>query len=129
MDKQNLSPTGDNMTYEDKIRLLDGDEFFSLFEVLRADPRWVNSNGKRAIQILGLCHNGKRHSALFDPTTLKVNCFSECGGGMLLHTWVKRALDLDEPYEAKSFIENWIDGKAIDLSGRTPIDADFSYTE
>lgn len=117
------------MTYEDKIRLLNGDEFFSLFEVLRADPRWVNSSGKRAIQIIGLCHHGNSHSALFDPTTLKVNCFSECGGGMLLHTWVKRALDLDEPYEATNFIENWIDGKAIDLSGRTPIDADFSYTE
>lgn len=117
------------MTYEDKIRLLDGDEFFSLFEVLRAEPQWVNSNGKRAIQIIGLCHHGGSHSALFDPTTLKVNCFSECGGGMLLHTWVKRALDLDEPYEAKNFIEDWIDGKAIDLSGRTPIDADFGYTE
>ena len=117
------------MTYEDKIRLLDGDEFFSLFEVLRAEPRWVNSSGKRAIQIIGLCHHGNSHSALFDPTTLKVNCFSECGGGMLLHTWVKRALDFDEPYDAKNFIENWIDGKAIDLSGRTPIDADFSYTE
>ena len=117
------------MTYEEKIVLLNGDDFFSLFEYLHAEPRWVNSNGKQSIQILGLCHHGENHSALFDPTTLKVNCFSECGGGMLLHTWVKRTLDLPNPENAKEFIEDWIAGKRIDLSGRVPITADFSYTE
>lgn len=117
------------MNYEEKITLLNGDDFFSLFEVLRAEPCWVNSAGKRAIQLIGLCHHGKSHSALFDPTTLKVNCFSECGGGMLLHTWVKRVLGYDDPQQAKDFIEDWIDGKNIDLSNRTPINADFGYTE
>ena len=85
------------MTYEDKITRLNPEEFFSLFEDLHAEPRWVNSRGKQSIQVLGLCHHGENHSALFDPTTLKVNCFSECGGGMLLHTWVKRTLDLPDP--------------------------------
>ena len=69
--------------YEDKVARLSKEEFFSLFEHLNAAPRWVNSNGKRAIQILGLCHHGDSHSALFDPETLKVNCFSACGGGMM----------------------------------------------
>ena len=96
------------MTYENKITLLDKDDFFALFEYLHAQPRWVTSNGKQSIQILGLCHHGESHSALFDPTTLKVNCFSACGGGMLLHTWVKRALDLPHPDFAKQFIEDWI---------------------
>ena len=64
--------------YEDKITRLNKEEFFSLFEHFNAAPRWVNSGGKRSIQILGLCHHGENHSALFDPTTLKVNCFSEC---------------------------------------------------
>ena len=117
------------MTYEEKIVLLNGDDFFSLFEYLHAEPRWVNSAGKQAIQLIGLCHHGENHSALFDPTTLKVNCFSECGGGMLLHTWVKRALDLPNPENAKEFIEDWIAGKRIDLSDRVPIKADFGYTE
>lgn len=117
------------MNYEEKITLLTGDDFFSLFEFLRAEPRWVNSAGKRAIQIIGLCHGGNNHSALFDPTTLKVNCFSECGGGMLLHTWVKRALHFDDPQDAKDFIEDWISGKKIDLSNRVPIKADFGFTE
>lgn len=117
------------MTYENKITLLDKDDFFALFEYLHAQPRWVTSNGKQSIQILGLCHHGENHSALFDPTTLKVNCFSACGGGMLLHTWVKRALDLPHPDFAKQFIEDWIEGKQIDLSDRIPINADFEYTE
>ena len=117
------------MTYEEKIVLLNDDDFFSLFEYLRAEPRWVNSNGKQSIQILGLCHHGENHSALFDPTTLKVNCFSECGGGMLLHTWVKRALGYDSPQEAKNFIEDWIAGELIDLSDRLPNQVDFSYHE
>ena len=90
MTYQNLPPTGDSMNYEEKITLLNGDDFFSFFEYMNAQPRWVNSAGKRSIQVLGLCHHGENHSALFDPTTLKVNCFSECGGGMFLHTWVKR---------------------------------------
>ena len=31
------------MTYEEKIALLNGDDFFSFFEYMRAQPRWVNS--------------------------------------------------------------------------------------
>ena len=126
------------MTYEDKITRLNPEEFFSLFEDLHAEPRWVNSRGKQSIQVLGLCHHGENHSALFDPTTLKVNCFSECGGGMLLHTWVKRTLDLPDPDLAKQYIEDWIDGerhqsgkcrKPIDLSNRRPAKVDFDYKE
>lgn len=126
------------MTYEDKITRLNPEEFFSLFEDLHAEPRWVNSRGKQSIQVLGLCHHGENHSALFDPTTLKVNCFSECGGGMLLHTWVKRTLDLPDPDRAKQFIEDWIDGerhqpgkrrKPIDLSNRRPAKVNFDYKE
>ena len=52
------------MTYEEKIALLNGDDFFSFFEYMRAQPRWVNSAGKRAIQLIGLCHHGENHSAL-----------------------------------------------------------------
>ena len=55
------------MNYEEKITLLNGDDFFSFFEYMHAQPRWVNSNGKRSIQVLGLCHHGENHSALFDP--------------------------------------------------------------
>ena len=126
------------MTYEDKITRLNPEEFFSLFEDLHAEPRWVNSRGKQSIQVLGLCHHGENHSALFDPTTLKVNCFSECGGGMLLHTWVKRTLDLPDPDLAKQYIEDWIDGerhqpgkrrKPIDLSNRRPAKVDFDFKE
>ena len=117
------------MNYEEKITLLNGDDFFSFFEYMNAQPRWVNSAGKRSIQVLGLCHHGENHSALFDPTTLKVNCFSECGGGMLLHTWVKRTLDLPHPDLAKQYIEDWIEGKQIDLSDRTPNQVDFSFHE
>ena len=29
------------MTYEEKIALLNGDDFFSFFEYMRAQPRWV----------------------------------------------------------------------------------------
>lgn len=117
------------MTYEEKIALLNGDDFFSFFEYMRAQPRWVNSAGKRAIQLIGLCHHGENHSALFDPSTLKVNCFSECGGGMLLHTWIKRALDLPDPELAKQFMEDYIAGQRIDLTGRVPISVDFGFTE
>lgn len=85
---------------------------------MRAEPRWVNSAGKRSIQLLGICHHGHSHSAVFDPTTCKVTCFSECGGGMLLHTWTKRVLGIDNPQEAKDFIEDWIDGQKIDFNDR-----------
>lgn len=116
--------------YEDKVARLSKEEFFSLFEHLNAAPRWVNSNGKRAIQILGLCHHGENHSALFDPETLKVNCFSACGGGMMLHTWVMRALDLSSPYYSRKAIEKWIDGQGLDLAHRAPRGGlDFSFYE
>lgn len=116
--------------YEDKITRLNKEEFFSLFEHFNAAPRWVNSGGKRSIQILGLCHHGENHSALFDPETLKVNCFSACGGGMMLHTWVMRSLDLDSPYHAKKMLEKWMDGQEIDFENRIPQeDIEFSYSE
>jgi len=102
------------MIYEDKILCLSNDDFFSLFFSLGAAPRWVTSAGKRSIQIIGKCHDGDNHSALFDPTTLKVNCFSECQGGMYLHTWILRALKLPNIVAAKDFLEDWMDGKEID---------------
>lgn len=102
------------MIYEDKIQYLSEEDFVSLFFSLGADPRWVTSAGKKAIQLIGKCHNGDNHSALFDPTTLKVHCFSECGGGMYLHTWIMRALGLPNVVAAKDFLEDWMDGKEID---------------
>lgn len=102
------------MIYEDKIQCLSNEDFFSLFFSFGATPRWVTSAGKQSIQLIGMCHNGENHSALFDPTTLKVNCFSECGGGMYLHTWVMRALGLPNIVAAKDFLEDWMDGKEID---------------
>lgn len=102
------------MIYEDKIQYLSEEDFFSLFLSLGAAPRWVTSAGKKSIQLIGMCHHGESHSALFDPTTFKVNCFSECGGGMYLHTWIMRALELPNIISAKDFLEDWMDGKEID---------------
>lgn len=118
------------MDYEEKLSLLDGEDFFTLFFKLQAEPRWVTSAGKRSIQLIGKCHHGDNHSALFDPSTFKVNCFSECGRGMQLHTWVKQALDLTDPQDAKDFIEDWIDNQEIDFSNRIPQNGiDFEYKE
>lgn len=117
------------MDYQEKITLLDPEDFVSLFSRFGAEPRWVTSAGKRAIQILGLCHKGENHSALFDPDTLKVHCFSECNGAMLLHTWVKRAVGIDSPHEAKEMIMDWIADQNIDFSDRVVRSADFGYTE
>jgi hypothetical protein len=117
------------LNYEEKISLLDEGDFFALFSRFAADPRWVTSAGKQAIQILGHCHGGEHHSALFDPDTIKVNCFSECGGGMLLHTWVKRTIGSDDPQQAKDLIEDWIENQEIDLSGRIAKSTDFGYKE
>lgn len=114
--------------YEEKVSRLDKNEFFSLFEHLKAAPRWVNSAGKLSIQVLGLCHHGENHSAVFDPETLKVTCFSDCGRGMMLHTYVKQALDLDYAQAAKDLIERWIDGQDFDLSSRDAQDGiSFGY--
>lgn len=118
------------MNYEDKIKLLNNEDFFTFFSLMKASPRWVHSAGKQAIQIIGLCHHGNNHSALFDPTTLKVHCFSLCNGAMLFHNWVKKTLNLDNPQEAKNFIEDWIDGQNIDFTNRVPIPIeDFVYEE
>lgn len=118
------------MNYEEKLELLDEGDFFNLFCRFNAEPRWVMSAGKKAIQIIGHCHHGDNHSALFDPSTLKVNCFSECGRGMQLHTWVKQALDMQNPQDAKDFLEDWIDNQEIDFSDRVPrAGANFEYKE
>jgi len=123
MVNNNLLPAGsveEHFDYNEKISRLDEEDFFKLFKKLNVDPRWVTSAGKRAIQIIGACHHGDNHSALFDPDTLIVNCFSECGRGMLLHTWIKQSLNLDNPHEAKEFIEDWIENQNIDLSNKIP---------
>ena len=110
--------------YEAKLACLSGDEFFDFFSRMNAEPQWVNSAGKHSIQIIGRCHHGQNHSAVFDPETRKVTCFSECGCGMMLHTWVKRAFDMDSSQEAKDFIEDWMDGQDIDFSSRDPTELD-----
>lgn len=118
------------MDYEEKISLLSDDDFFTFFSLMKAEPRWVNSAGHHSIQLLGLCHHGEHHSVVFDPSTLKITCFSECGGGMLFHTWVKRVLDLENPQDAKDFVEDWIDGQSINFDERVPrASADFVYKE
>lgn len=118
------------MNYEDKIGLLNDDDFFTFFSLMKAEPRWVTSAGHRSIQLLGLCHHGEHHSVVFDPSTLKITCFSECGGGMLFHTWVKRVLDLENPQDAKDYVEDWIDDRSINFDERVPrASADFVYKE
>ena len=106
--------------YEDKLARLNEDDYFRFFDKMNAEPRPVNSAGKPSIQILGLCHHGDHHSAVFDPSTGKVTCFAACGRGMLLHNWVKQACDLDSPQEAKDLIEEWMDGQDIDFASRVP---------
>ena len=102
--------------YEDKITCLDEDDLFSLFESLHAEPRWGECGGKRCISLLTLCHGGTHHNAAFDPDTLKITCFSECGDTVMLHTWVKRVLGTENPNEAKEFIMRWMDDNSIDFS-------------
>lgn len=116
--------------YDEKVSCLSGEEFFDFFSRMNAEPRWVNSAGKPSIQIIGRCHHGHSHSAVFDPETRKVTCFSDCGKGMFLHTWVKQALNMDSPQEAKDFIEDWMDGQDIDFSSRDPTELDdYTYHE
>jgi len=117
------------MNYEEKISLLDEQDFWGLFVRLGVEPRWVTSAGKQSIQIIGACHQGEHHSALFDPTTIKITCFSECGRGMWFHTWVMKAIGLSNPYEAKEYIEDWIENQDIDLTGRISKKTDFEYIE
>lgn len=118
------------MDYEEKIMLLNEEDFIALFSRLNAAPRWVTSAGKRALQLIGHCHHGENHSALFDPSTLKIHCFSECGRGMQFHTWIKQALNMNTPQEAKEFIEDWIENQDIDFSHRVPMaSTDFEYKE
>lgn len=120
------------MSYEDVIARVSGDEFFSLFERLRAEPRWVTSNGKPSIQLLGLCHGGSHHSALFDPTTCKVHCFSECGCGMYLHTWVGKVTEEFVPESVRDNIKDFFtdDDHPLNLTAREPKEGvELGYTE
>lgn len=120
------------LSYEDVIARVNGDEFFSLFERLRAEPRWVTSNGKPSIQLLGLCHNGSHHSALFDPTTCKVHCFSECGCGMYLHTWIGKVTEEYLPENVRDNIKSFFtdDAHPLNLTARDPKDGvELGYTE
>lgn len=117
------------MNYYEKLALLDKRDFFSLFLRLGVEPRWVHSAGKEAIQVIGACHGGENHSALFDPETLKVHCFSMCGETVMLHNWVRKAINLDSPHEAQEYLEEWIDNEDIDLSGRVGRRLDFEYKE
>lgn len=120
------------LSYEDVLARVNGDEFFSLFERLRAEPRWVTSNGKPSIQLLGLCHGGSHHSALFDPTTCKVHCFSECGCGMYLHTWVGKVTEEYLPENVRDNIKDFFTNEEhpLNLSARSPKDGvELGYTE
>lgn len=120
------------LSYEDVIARVSGDEFFSLFERLRAEPRWVTSNGKPSIQLLGLCHGGSHHSALFDPTTCKVHCFSECGCGMYLHTWVGKVTEEFVPEMVRDNIKDYFtdDEHPLNLTAREPKEGvELGYTE
>lgn len=108
------------LSYEDVIARVSGDEFFSLFERLHAEPRWVTSNGKPSIQLLGLCHGGSHHSALFDPTTCKIHCFSECGCGMYLHTWVGKVTEEYIPENVRDEIQKYFLLGVTDLAARPP---------
>ena len=118
------------LSYEDVIARVSGDEFFSLFEHLHAEPRWVTSNGKPSIQLLGLCHGGSHHSALFDPTTCKVHCFSECGCGMYLHTWVGKVTEEYVPENVRYELQRYFINGVTDLAARPPKEGvELGYTE
>lgn len=118
------------LSYEDVIARVSGDEFFSLFERLHAEPRWVSSNGKPSIQLLGLCHGGSHHSALFDPTTCKVHCFSECGCGMYLHTWVGKVTEEYIPENVRYEIQRYFLEGVTDLAARPPKEGiELGFTE
>lgn len=118
------------LSYEDVIARVSGDEFFSLFERLHAEPRWVTSNGKPSIQLLGLCHGGSHHSALFDPTTCKVHCFSECGCGMYLHTWVGKVTEEYIPENVRYEIQRFFLDGVTDLAARPPKEGiELGFTE
>lgn len=118
------------LSYEDVIARVSGDEFFSLFEHLHAEPRWVTSNGKPSIQLLGLCHGGSHHSALFDPTTCKIHCFSECGCGMYLHTWVGKVTEEYIPENVRDEIQKYFLLGVTDLAARPPKEGiELGFTE
>lgn len=118
------------LSYEEVIARVSGDEFFSLFERLHAEPRWVSSNGKPSIQLLGLCHGGSHHSALFDPTTCKVHCFSECGCGMYLHTWVGKVTEEYIPENVRYEIQRYFLEGVTDLAARPPKEGiELGFTE
>ena len=118
------------MEYSEKLARLTKDDFFAFFSFVKAEPRWVMSAGHKVIQILGLCHHGENHSVIFDPSTLKCTCFSECGGGMLLHTWITRMLDSNFGQEGKEFLEDWIDGNIKSIESRVPTGSySFEYEE
>lgn len=118
------------LTYEEVISRVNGDEFFSLFERLHAEPRWVNSNGKPSIQLLGLCHGGSHHSALFDPTTCKIHCFSECGCGMYLHTWVGKVTEEYIPDNVRDELVRFFYTGVTNLEAREPKEGvELGYTE
>ena len=102
--------------YEEQLSCLSGDDFFDFFQAINAEPEWRTCGGKECIKVLTLCHGGNHHNAAFDPESHKITCFSECGTTMMLHTWVARVLGTDNPYDAKTFIENWIANMDIDLS-------------
>lgn len=118
------------LSYEDIIARVNGDEFFSLFERLHAEPRWVTSNGKPSIQLLGRCHGGSHHSALFDPTTCKVHCFSECGCGMYLHTWVGKVTEEYTPENVRYELERFFLEGDTNLAARPPKEGiELGFTE
>ena len=109
-----IGDEADYYEYEDKITRLSKEEFFDFFNSIGAQPEYEGNT----IRLLELCHKGKDHAALFYTDSLKVTCFGGCNT-MMLHNWVKRALDLDCAPQAKELIENWIKRRKIDLSGRS----------
>lgn len=99
--------------YEDKIARITQKEFFDFFKAIGAEPKYEGNN----IRLLELCHKGKDHAVMFYTDTLTVHCFAGCNT-MMLHNWVKHALDLDCAPQAKELIEDWIKDRKLDLSGR-----------
>lgn len=101
--------------YEDKISCVDGDVLFDFFCDIGAAPQWGTCNGKTVIKLLTLCHGGTHHKAYLDPERKIIYCFSGCPKkGVMVHTWVKRALKLKYAQQAKDLIENWLDGQGLD---------------
>ena len=129
MSIKNLIPFGEpcEPEYEEKLACLEAQDFYDFFHDIGAEPKWGVCGGKECIKVLTLCHHGTHHNAVFDPTTLNITCFSECGETTKLHNWVRKMLDSDNPFHGRDFIEKWMDGQGFDFEMDSSHEVSMNY--